>query len=129
MNSSFGAPPAAPLPPPGSPALPVLAGIGTAAAVLAAAAVVWSAAGDTSTSDAGATITGSQLQQALRANLGSAPGARIDPGRLTCPTDGEYRPGDTVACFAPGAGGAPGRTVLVTLDRVGGEWAFSVDIP
>ncbi len=77
--------------------------------------------------DPGPTISGPQLEQLLRTNLGAAPGAAVQPSQIRCPATRTYGDGDVATCSVPVGNGAV-EVLLVTLFKEPNGWRFAIGI-
>lgn len=75
----------------------------------------------------GPTISGPQIEQLLRANLGAAPGAAVEPSQIRCPATRIYGDGDVATCSVPVGNGAV-EVLLVTLFKEPDGWRFAVGL-
>ncbi|MFD7011694.1 hypothetical protein [Rhodococcus jostii] len=71
-------------------------------------------------------LSGSDLEDMLRARLGTAAGSTADPRTIRCP-DKSFQDGDTARCtISTGTGSA--EILLVTVLRDGDDWNLTIDV-
>lgn len=73
------------------------------------------------------TISASEVESAIRSNLSSNAGARLDVSRVSC-LAGTYRSGNTVRCKVPYLRSAQSERILVRLTLADGDWQFYIEM-